>query len=385
MPDGPVILFTAFEPSGDALAAPVIRALRERRPDWEVWALGGPKMAAAGAELLQITTEHAAMGTHAVAHVIEQVRRLNMLRTWMTDYRPIAHVPVDSPAANWSICKLVRKRVRGAKVVHLAAPQLWAWASWRIRRMRRLSDHVLCLLPFEPDWFGKRNMPGTFVGHPLFDGGQDSSDNAAGNTSIPPLPLPDAAVRVAVLPGSRPAEVESNWPTMAGALEQVRATRPNIAAVVAAADERAAQRIRSINDTHTVVEGRTDDVLQACDVALVASGTATLLTARHRTPMVAMYNVNTWTWNLLGRWLVKTRTFTLPNLIAEHANRPRIAPEFVPHFGQVEPIAETLGTLIDSDEACQTQVEAMDWLASHYDGVRYVDRATTTLLDVIGQ
>ena len=163
------ILFTAFEPSGDALAAPMITRLLEQHPGLRVWALGGPKMLAAGADLIETTTDNPAMLLGAASQARAHQQRLKRLTKWLNDHKLAALVPVDSPAANWSICKLVRKTQPAAKIIHLAAPQLWAWAPWRIKKLRRLTDHVLCLLPFEPDWFTARGVRATFVGHPLFD------------------------------------------------------------------------------------------------------------------------------------------------------------------------------------------------------------------------
>ena len=96
------------------------------------------------------------------------LRRKADLATWLGQHDIAAHVPVDSPAANWSMCRATRNVQPNASVVHLVGPQLWAWAEWRIRRLRKLTDHVMCLLPFEPAWFGERGVSGTFVGHPLF-------------------------------------------------------------------------------------------------------------------------------------------------------------------------------------------------------------------------
>ncbi len=163
------LLFTAFEPSGDCLAAPVIDTIRRREPQVPIWAFGGGRMEAAGATLIERTTDRAVMLAGIAVQARRHQRRLAALKRWLADHPLAVHVPVDSPAANWSICRLVRRQASDASIVHLAAPQLWAWATWRVRRLRRLTDRVLCLLPFEPAWFARRGIPGVFVGHPLFD------------------------------------------------------------------------------------------------------------------------------------------------------------------------------------------------------------------------
>ena len=165
------VLVTAFEPSGDVLAARLVEGLRARWPGVEVFALGGPALEAAGATLLEETTGHALMGIGlglvSEARVLQ--RRKKLVRAWLREHEIDVLVPVDSPAANWSFCKMVRRDQPGAKVVHLVSPQVWAWASWRVKWLARLSDRVLCLLPFEPAWLGARGVEAVFVGHPLYE------------------------------------------------------------------------------------------------------------------------------------------------------------------------------------------------------------------------
>ncbi|MFN7022873.1 MAG: lipid-A-disaccharide synthase, partial [Phycisphaerales bacterium] len=164
---GPALLFTAFEPSGDDHAAPVIAALRSRHPRLPIYAWGGPKMEAAGATIVERTGDDAVMGMPGLAKVLEHSRINRRIDDWLDDHRITVHVPVDSPAANFPICALTK--ARGAKAVHLVAPQIWAWGQWRLKKLKRLTDLVLCLLPFEEEWFQARGVPARFIGHPLFD------------------------------------------------------------------------------------------------------------------------------------------------------------------------------------------------------------------------
>ena len=159
-----LILMTAFEPSGDALGAMATRGLKDIDSDINVVGLGGSRMESMGVELLEHTTKEAAMGVGAIFEVRRIKQLVGLVEKWIGKNKPDVVVAVDSPAANWPVCKVARKH--GCNVVHLAAPQLWAWAPWRIKKMKRLSDHVMCLLPFEPEWFESRGMPATFIGHP---------------------------------------------------------------------------------------------------------------------------------------------------------------------------------------------------------------------------
>ena len=163
----PALLFTAFEPSGDDHAAAVVAELRRRHPDLPIYGWGGPKMERAGATIIERTGHDAVMGMPGLAKILEHKRINGRIRRWL-DQNPVAvHIPVDSPAANFPICKMTK--ARGIRVVHLVAPQIWAWGPWRIKKLRRLTDLVLCLLPCEEAWFLTRGVRAKFIGHPLFD------------------------------------------------------------------------------------------------------------------------------------------------------------------------------------------------------------------------
>ena len=384
----PRVLFTAFEPSGDALAGPVIGRLHELCPALDVWALGGPRMEESGAQLIETTTGQATMFLAVLSQVRTHRQRVKRLRDWLREHRIDLLIPVDSPAANWSICRLVRDLQPKAGIVHLAAPQLWAWAPWRIHKLRRLTNHVLCLLPFEPYWFEQRGVKASFVGHPVYppttpsDPRESYESRATETSSNTRHPI------IALLPGSRSSEIRANWPTMLNVMTRLREDQPDLAGVVAAVDERAAGLIRDVVGRLlgdggwppwlNIEIGRVVDVLAASDVALVVSGTATLLCAAQRRPMVVIYYVNPWTWHLAGRWLMRTPYFALPNLIAGGPGGlglGQAVTEFVPDFGQVEAITEELRRLVESPEACQEQKEIFDRITQSYGQESFSDRA----------
>lgn len=373
------VLFTSFEPSGDDHASAVIRELKRRRPELPVYAWGGPKMQQAGAEVVERTGDNAVMGMPGVGKILEHAGINRRVRKWLRSMqgqgRPIAlHIPVDSPAANFPICKIAK--ASGVRVVHLVAPQVWAWGRWRVNKLRRLTDLVLCLLPFEQNWFGSRGVTARFVGHPLFDHSHDVADldrRAADIDAQVRATLPEAssarsartpAIKLALMPGSRPAEIKSSFPTLLDALRRLRADFPNTLAVVAATKPSVAEelkaRARAIADrperrsrarapgaaAHAtdadglpeglvIVSGDTDAVVRWCDYALVVSGTVTLQIAKQSKPMVAFYRPNPIVYWLVAKWIVSTELFTLPNLIAGR----RIMPELIPHFGDGEALA----------------------------------------------
>jgi lipid-A-disaccharide synthase len=388
MNDSAGILFTAFEPSGDEHAAPVIAAIRKSRPDLPIWALGGERMRAAGAELIEETTQRPVMFLGAAKEAWAHYQRIGRLKRWLAGRRIGALVPVDSPAANWSICGLIRRNQPQAKVVHLVAPQLWAWAPWRIKKMRRLSDHVLCLLPFEEEWFKSRGMAATFVGHPVFDA--EEAPVRAGTKLSGPT---EGTLKLALLPGSRSAEIRSNLPTMLGVYQELARKHTGLVGFIAARDERCAGAIGEVMKQCGVSEGlpagpgvridQTEEVLAWSDLVLVASGTATLHVAAHRRPMVVIYNMNMLLCKLVLRWIVQTRTFSLPNLIAERAGLGRIVPELVPHDGSVKPVLAELERFINSLDAREAQLAGIERVASLFQGHRYSEESARAILGMI--
>ncbi|MEX0876050.1 MAG: lipid-A-disaccharide synthase [Phycisphaerales bacterium] len=360
----PAVLFTAFEPSGDDHAAAVIRVLRERYPKLRIYAWGGRKMRAAGAEVIELTGDDAVMGMPGLAKIREHKRINASIEQWLRENRVNVHIPVDSPAANFPVCRL--SKAAGARVVHLVAPQLWAWAPWRIRKLRRLTDHVLCVLPFEQDWFRARGVEATFVGHPLFD---TSLDTESLDRQIASWPRGEQ--NIAVMPGSRPGEMRKNFPLLLGAYIKLANEHPRMRGLVAATREEIEPELRRIArdanlqwpDSLSVTHSNTDAVIRWCDLAMVVSGTVTLQIAKQHRPMVIVYKLGRVVWTLLARWLIQTRYITLPNLIAGR----EICPELVPHFGGSEPIADRVVELLEDPDAFNRQVHELRDIGRIYD------------------
>lgn len=333
----PAILFTAFEPSGDDHAAPVIAELRRRRPAWSIYAWGGPKMEAAGATIVERTGENAVMGMPGVGKIVEHLRINARIRRWLATHPVAVHVPVDSPGANFPVCRMTK--ARGARVVHLVAPQVWAWAEWRVKKLRRRTDLVLCLLPFEEGWFLARGVRARFIGHPLFD---SPLDEASLDERAARLGAGGGGPKVALMPGSRPKEYRRAFPVLLDAFRRLRADFPEATGAVAATRKEVAETLRQVAaeiggwpEGLAMVAGDTDAVIRWCDYALVTSGTVTLQVARQRKPMVTFYRTNRLVYWALYRWLVSTELYTLPNLIAGK----RIVPELIPHFGDGDDLA----------------------------------------------
>lgn len=375
------ILFTSFEPSGDDHASTVIEHIKRRRPSAKIFAWGGPKMQAAGAEVVEQTGQNAVMGLPGWSKIREHQQINKRIDAWLANHPEVGvHVPVDSPAANFPICKIAKKH--RARVMHLVAPQVWAWGSWRVNKLRRLSDLVLCLLPFEQAWFEKKRVPAKFIGHPLFDEALDLSrlDRRAAE-------LPQGAPRLALLPGSRPAELTKNFPILLETFRRLKADYRGAAGVVAATTPAVADRLRADAaalggwpEGLEIVSGETDAVVTWCDLALVVSGTVTLQIARQAKPMIVIYKSSPVFYHLVGRWLVATPFFTLPNLIAGR----EIVPEFVPHFGDAEPIVQMASRMIEDESLLQRQRSELRKVAEAFRGKNAAESAAEAVMRLAG-
>ncbi|GAB4382976.1 MAG: lipid-A-disaccharide synthase [Phycisphaerales bacterium] len=362
--DAPAILFTSFEPSGDDHASAVIAELVRRHPHVRIFAWGGPKMEAAGAEIVEHTGRDAVMGVPGIGKILEHRSINKRIAAWL-EHNPIrVHVPVDSPAANFPICKLAKQA--GARVVHLVAPQVWAWAGWRVHKLKRLTNFVCCVLPFEEQWFRERGVRARFVGHPLFDHpiNPDELDRIIDR-------WPTGRPRLALLPGSRPAEIRKNFPLLIAAYRQIAAEHPEMAGVAAVTRPEVEPVLRELAaaggvwpPSLRVVSGQTDAAIRWADLCLVVSGTVTLQIARQCKPMVIVYKSSWLAFNLIGRWLVTPPHFSLPNLIAGQ----EIVPELIPHFGGSDAIVHEAVGLLERPELVEQQKSALAAIASRFEG-----------------
>ncbi|MEM9065150.1 MAG: hypothetical protein AAGB51_06625 [Planctomycetota bacterium] len=378
------MLFTAFEPSGDDHASAVIGELRSRHPDLIINAWGGPKMEGSGATIIEQTGGDAVMGLPGLAKIREHRRINKRIAAWIQENGPTVHIPVDSPAANFPICEIAKKA--DMRVVHLVAPQIWAWGGWRIRKLRRLTDQVLCLLPFEEEWFRARGVRAEFVGHPLFDRPLDTETldaRVAGFAGANEEGVP----RLAVMPGSRPGEIKANFPLQLESFRELRRRHPNLRGLVAATTPKVEERLRATAnelggwpDGLDIVSGQADAVIRWCDLALVVSGTVTLQIARQRKPMVIFYRSNPVMYTLLARWLLSTEFFTLPNLVAGR----EVVRELVPHFEGHEPITEAVDELISQPKLAEVQAGHLEQIAQQFAGTNASTAAADAIEHVAG-
>ncbi|MHC4681879.1 MAG: lipid-A-disaccharide synthase [Planctomycetota bacterium] len=336
------IFLSAAEPSADAHCAGLIRALRKEAQRIEFVGVGGPKMAQAGCTLLESTVGRAAMIYKAfvhVAHFYKLIRRINQFfRTSTVDLVVVC----DSPSFNFHVAKAARKA--GIKTLFYVAPQLWAWGGWRIGKLRKYCDKLCCLLPFEQDWFGRRGVEAVFVGNPLFDELETDLGHYQRYKDFNP-----ENTRFAIMPGSRPAEIDSLWRPMqqvALRLKHRYAEATFVAVAVDAERERILRAAQQPGFECQYVVDSVHNTARAADFSIVASGSATLEVAAAGCPMVIMYQSSKVLWHLVGRRLVTTEHLSLVNILSGK----ELVPEFMPYFSSIDPIVTAIEQLLEDGD-----------------------------------
>ncbi|MGD9109546.1 MAG: lipid-A-disaccharide synthase [Phycisphaerales bacterium] len=333
------VFLSAAEPSADAHCAALISALFKSGYEIEVVGVGGEKMRQAGCELLEETTNRAAMTYNAFGQVFYFRGVLKRIRQYFKE-KPVDLVVVcDSPAFNFHVAKTAKKH--GAKTLFYVAPQLWAWAPRRIRKLKKWCDKLCCILPFEQQWFGQRGVEAEFVGNPLLENLQTVPRAEKKHYQD----FEPSKAKIALMPGSREAELKSLWVPMQQIAVRLKNKFPQSSFTTVAVDDARKQMLQSKQidgfECHYVTDS-VYDTAKRCDFSIVASGSATLQVAAANCPMVIMYQSSKFLWHLVGCRLVTTKYLSLVNILAQK----ELVPEYMPYFTSIEPIAEKIKQLL---------------------------------------
>ncbi len=372
------VFFSVGEPSGDQHAAHLIGELRHRIPQLRVSGFGGPLMERAGCQLLFPLTTMAVMGIFQVLPLIAKFfRLLKEADQYFERHKPDLVVLVDFPGFNWWVAHKAKRR--GIPVIYYLPPQLWAWAPWRIKKVRRNIDLILSGLNFETDWYAERGIPVMYVGHPFFDEVADHKLDASfcrewksanGQT-------------VALLPGSRRQEVTRSWPLILDAARRLHAKRPNINFLVANYKE--SQRQFCVAEYEKLQEtlpisffvGKTPEIIELADCAVMVSGSVSLEMLARRTPAVVLYRT-TWPTYLIAKSLVTVNMMSLPNLIAGR----KVMPEYL-SVGSPAPV---INSIVEDVDRWLSDSEKLAAARQDLEQVReqiYVTGATARTAEVI--
>ena len=318
----------AGETSGDMLAALLLDGLRERWPALSASGIGGPQMASRG---FQAWWPHHKLTVHGYGwEVLRRYREIvgirEQLKVRLLRERPGLFIGVDAPDFNLGLEAALK--AKGIKTVHFVSPSVWAWRPERIEKIRRSVDHVLCVFPFEPALLAQHGIAATYVGHPLANVIPIEPDRAAARRA---LGLSEADPVVAILPGSRQSEISHLAGRFFQTAVRLQRQRPAIQFVVPAAPGLKAEIERAAHDSALtrnlrIVEGQSHTVLAACDVTLIASGTATLEAALFKRPMVIAYHMAWWSWQIMRRKKLQPWV-GLPNILCEEFVVPELLQE----------------------------------------------------------
>ena len=366
----PSVYVSAGEPSGDAHAAAVVAALKRRRPDVSVEAFGGPRLAAAGATVLDRMERYSVVGfVEALEKLPAHYRLLGRVRAAFRAGRYDLVILVDYPG--YHLRAAAAAAAAGVPVLYYIAPQMWAWGAGRVKKLapvRRLA----VILPFEEQFFRDRGIPATFVGHPLRDRPPPPSRPEARRL----LGLDPARPTLGLFPGSRSQEVTRLWPVFRAAAERVRQRRPDVQVVVAGTPR---GRYPSPGDCRVHV-GDPLPVFAAADVGLCKSGTTTLEAALADLPMVIAYRLNPVSFFIAMR-LLQVPWVGLVNLIAQRA----VAPELLQRAASPQALAEAALPLLDPDgAAARRQREGLALVRERLGAPGAADRVAALAAELVG-
>jgi lipid-A-disaccharide synthase len=352
------IFLSAGEPSGDLHGSNLALALRRARPDVDCVGFGGERMEAAGCRLIYPLCRLAVMGFSRVfANLAAFARVLRQADAYFKEQRPDAVVLIDFPGFHWWLAR--RAKAHGIPVFYFVPPQIWAWAGWRVKKVRRFVDHVLCSLPFEKPWYHARGVPAHYLGHPYFDELPQQQLNAAFVEEEQARP----GTVIGLLPGSRNQELELNLTTLLGAARIIHAVRPETRFLVACyKDEHKRQVEAQLPCPALPIEalaGRTPEIIHLAKATIAVSGSVGLELLYRGKPSVVVYRahpVSLW----ISQFLRKPRYISLVNLLAER----ELFPEFLTCRDEAVPVAGRVLHWLNDEGAYQEVCAALAELKS---------------------
>ncbi len=364
----PCFGMVAGEASGDLLAGLLLDGLRERWPAMRAVGIGGPQMRQRG---FDAWWPHDKLSVHGFSwEVLRRFREIlgirNQLKARLLQQPPALFIGVDAPDFNLDLEAALRRQ--GIKTVHFVAPSFWAWRAKRVEKIRASVDHVLCVFPFEPALLAEHGIAATYVGHPLGNVIPILPDRAAARQR---LGLAPEDLVIALLPGSRGSEVRHLALRFFQAAVLLQQQRPSVKFIVPAIPslkaeiERAAVACGALQHLQ-IVTGESHTVLAACDVSLVASGTATLEAALFKRPMVIAYHMSWLSWQLVRRrmlqpWVglpnILCREFVVPELLQDAATAQALAHAVLDWLDAVEQAPEKIAALQEKFTALHVQLQ----------------------------
>ncbi len=376
------LFFSVGEPSGDEHATEVIEEILSRHPEARISGFGGPCMARTGVEQLYPLARHAVMGLFRVLPLLLMyIKQLRRAGRWFRNERPDAVVLVDCPGFNWWIARQAKKY--DIPVFYYLPPQLWAWAPWRIRKVRKYVDHILSALSFEVEWYRQRGVEVEFVGHPFF---AEVARHPLNDEVLSCLQEDERRV-IGVLPGSRTQEVKRNFPVMLKVLSRLHEKHPHVRFPVACYKPEHVELCRELLEKkhrHLPLAlhlGHTSEIVHAAECCLMVSGSVSLELLARETPAVVLYR-SSWMMAAFARVFITCRYMTLVNLLAGREMMPEFP--FVTHTSRyVTQMSSILDTWLSSEPDRQAVIRDLSDLreaVAHPDGI---ERTAASILEQV--
>lgn len=371
MTNSPAIWINAGETSGDLHGQLLVRALRERCPGARFAGMAGPAMRREGVEPLLSTESLSVMGfTEVLAQLPRIVRLLRTIRERMEAMRPDVVVVIDAPDFHFRVVRIAKSL--GIPVVYYISPKLWAWRAGRAEFLLRNVDRLVCILPFEVDFYARRGMNVDYVGHPLLDSIRTEDV----------LRTPRNPKRIGILPGSRRREITGLLPIFSRAADLLAGRFPDLEFVlpVAPGVDRSlvADNWRSKLPVSMVDSDGRYELMRSCRAIMAASGTVTLETALLETPTAVAYTFSLPTY-LLGRMLVKVRYMSLPNLILDAP----VFPEFLQRGAEPAALAAAVAQWLPDTPQRGRMLAQLERLPALLGGGGAADRAADIVLSTM--
>jgi lipid-A-disaccharide synthase len=369
-------MIVAGEASGDKHGAKLVAALRDARPGCplEIFGAGGDEMRAAGVDTLVDAREVAIMGALEVARALPKFLRVfRRLRDAAHERRPNLVVLIDWPEFNLRLAKRLHRD--GHRVVYYISPQIWAWRGYRIRAIQRYVERMLVILPFEQDYYQRHGVEVDYVGHPLLD---SVCVTATRDAFCSRHGLDPARPIVALLPGSRHSELKYILPPLAEAAARLYQSHPQVQCILPLARTFAREEMAALPGVIRLIEHDTYNAVAAADLAVVASGTATLETAILGTPLIIVYRASALNWRIF-KPMINVPFVGMPNLIAGR----EIAPEMLQETLTADRLATRILALLDDparlDEMRRDLAQVRDRLGAANASERAARRILTIL------
>ncbi len=372
------IFFSVGEPSGDQHAAELMREFERCVPGTRFSGLGGPEMQAQGLECIYQLTDLAVMGIRQVLPLVKKFYGIyQQTKAYLKEHKPDAVVLVDFPGFNWWIASAAKEA--GIPVYYYCPPQLWAWAPWRIRKVRKYVDTILAVHRFEEGYYKERGVDVKYVGHPFFD------EVAAHSLDVKVINeiQSKATFNMAILPGSRKQEVNNNFPSMLGMIEKLSEQHPHVRFPVACYKQwhydRCQELLLKSGLPVDLYMGKTSEVIEAADCCLMVSGSVSLELLARKTPTAVIYRGGPLLY-VFAKCLLTVKYLSLPNLIAGRELMPEL-PFVRKQSRHVDRMIALLDSWISSPEELRLVKQAMSDLAEDIVKVGGVERAAKVLVE----